>query len=180
MCSPAFIPLALGVVGGISKGNQEEAQARDQANQMNDNAKRSFATAADVLNTGRVDADWQRVKTGQAVSEQRVAQAANGGVVDQDSNAQLNQDVAMLGELDAQRISNNAARSAYGYQVQAVDLMSNANRTIQAGANAKKNSILGGIAQGASGYAAAGGGFSNPFGGSSSSGFISSVQASQM
>ena len=157
MCSPAFIPLAIGVVGGAIQGKGAQDSAYAQASMMDQNAQRSMQTADDIVDRGRKDADWQRVKTQQDIGTQRVAQAANNGMVDQDTNALLNQDVAMIGELDAQTIANNAAREAYGFEVQAQDLQENAKSTRKAGKNAMINSILGGAAQGMSGFSDMGG-----------------------
>ncbi len=157
MCWMAAIPLALGVVGGMQKGKGEKDSAYAQAKNMELNAQRNMETADDILVRGAYDADWQRVKTQQNIGTQRVAQAASGGMVDQDSNLLVNMDEAMIGELDAQTIANNAAREAFGYETQAMDLQVGANNMRKAGQNAQKNSILGGITSGMMGAASMGG-----------------------
>ena len=116
----ALIPVALAVVGGISQGNAQDAQAQSQARNMRTNAMYANNAADDALTRGRYDAALQRIRTGQMIGTQRTAMAANGGLVDEGTNAVLQQDTAQLGELDALTIQNNAAREAYGLKVQAM------------------------------------------------------------
>ena len=59
--------------------------------------------------------------------------------------AQIQDDTAMLGALDALTIQNNAAREAYGYRVQAKQDILNASQTVQNGKTAAMGSILGGF-----------------------------------
>jgi hypothetical protein len=76
--------------------------------------------------------------------------AGSGGVVDVDTNALLQQDVAQLGELDALTISNNAAREAYGYEVDASDKLLTAKNLKKQGSKAPLTSMIGGAIGGAS------------------------------
>ncbi len=163
MCWMALIPVALAVVGGMQQGNAEDAAAQSQARTTRTNAGYANEAAEDALSRGRYDADLQRIRTGQMIGTQRTAAAANGGMVDEGTNAQLQQDVAQLGELDALTIQNNAAREAYGLKVQAIQGYSNANATELAGKNAKQNSLMGGVVKGAGSFF--GGGGMSMFGG---------------
>ncbi|MCY1357510.1 hypothetical protein D9M69_440070 [compost metagenome] len=107
--------------------------------------------AADARARGRIESDQARVDTQQVIGAQRAAQAANGGEVNTGSNALLQQDAAQFGELDALIISNNAAREAYGYDVQADANVRNARQLKK---NARSNlisSVLGGAVQGIGG-----------------------------
>lgn len=150
MCWMALIPIAIGAVSGLMQGKAGEAQADSQADALRRNAMYMNNAAQDAKVRGMKDADWARVNTQSLIGSQRAGAASNGGVVDAGSNAWLQQDTAQLGELDALTISNNAAREAYGYEVQAADNIYTA-KNLQT--QAKKNtmsSVLGGALGGAS------------------------------
>lgn len=168
MCWMALIPIAIGAVSGLMQGKAGEAQADSQADALRRNAMYMNNAAQDAKVRGMKDADWSRVETQALIGTQRAASASNGGVVDAGSNAIIQQDTAQLGEFDALTISNNAAREAYGYEVQAADNLYTAKNVVK---QAKKNtmtSILGGALGGASQSFSAGsfggGGGSSAFG----------------
>lgn len=171
MCWMALIPVALAVVGGMSQGNAQDAQAQSQARTMRTNAMYANNAAQDAVKRGTYDADLQRIRTGQLIGTQRAAMASNGGLVDQGTNSILQQDTAQLGELDALTIQNNAAREAYGLKVQAMQGFRNATDTELAGKNAKQNSLLGGVIKGAGSFFGGGGASMFGGGGGASSGF---------
>lgn len=145
MCWMALIPVAIGLVGGMMQAQGQTQNADFQSGMMEQNAQFKLKTADETINAGNTSADWQRVRAGQAVGTQRSAQAANGIDVNSGSAAQLQDDTAMLGELDALTIQNNAAREAYGYRVQAKQDILNASQTVQNGKTAAMGSILGGL-----------------------------------
>lgn len=148
MCWVALIPLAAAVVGGMMQGQQQSASAIGQASALKQNAAYLNRAANDARYRGVVDADTQRVQTQNMIGTQRAAMAGNGGVVDDGSNALIQQDTAQYGELDAMIISNNAAREAYGYEVQATSNLSNAS-TIKGNAKTgMMSSLLGGVVGG--------------------------------
>lgn len=148
MCWMALIPVAIGAVSGMMQGRAGEAQAASQADALRRNATYMNFAAQDAKVRGAKESDWARVSTQQMIGTQRAAMAGSGGVVDAGSNAAIQEDTAQIGELDALTISNNAAREAYGYEVQAQDNLFTAGN-LQS--QAKKNtmtSILGGALQG--------------------------------
>lgn len=145
MCYAALIPAALSVVGGVRQGAAQEASLYSQASAARTNAGFATNAANDAMARGRYDADIQRLRTAQNIGTQRAAQAANGGVVNEGSNAVLQEDTAALGELDALTIQNNAAREAYGYKVEALNNTNAAAQLTTNAASAKRNSLLGGI-----------------------------------
>lgn len=161
MCAPILIAAGIGAGMGLLQGMGNKSAADQQAADLRQNALYLNNAANDAIDRGMKSADQQRVQTGQFIGTQRAAQAANGGEVNTGSNALLQEDTAALGELDALTISNNAAREAYGYQVQASSALTNAS-TLQS--NARKQmltSVLGGAISGAS---AGGGGLGGLFG----------------
>lgn len=160
MCSPALIPVAIGAGTGLMQGLGKKAEANAQADQLRQNALFLRQSAADAEARGRSESDWARVETQQLIGTQRAAQAASGGEVNTDTNALIQQDTAQLGELDALTISNNAAREAYGYNVEAQSNLQNAKRIKKAGKNAVLTSVIGGALGGVGGDT-----FSGLFGG---------------
>lgn len=157
MCWMALIPLAISVVGGMSQGRQQEAAASAQSRELRMNAEFANDAAGDAMARGRQDAGLQRLRTQQMIGTQRAAAAANGGDVNDGSNALIQEDTAALGELDALTIQNNAAREAYGYKVQAIQGFSNARQAISNGQKASQASFLGGIMNGVGGMMGGGG-----------------------
>lgn len=141
----ALIPVAIGLAGSMMQAQGQKENGAFQSSMLTQNAGFKKQTADETINAGNTSADWQRVRTGQAVGTQRSVQAANGIDVNSGSSAQLQDDTAMLGELDALTIQNNAAREAYGYRVQAKQDLLNANQSVKNGNTAAMGSILGGL-----------------------------------
>lgn len=153
MCWMALIPVAIGALSGAMQGQQKAAGDISQASALTQNAAYLNRAANDARYRGVVDADTQRVQTQNLIGTQRAAMAGNGGVVDDGSNALITQDTAQYGELDAMIISNNAAREAYGYEVQATNNLSNAKTLKKNAKGAVLSSMLGGAVGGlASGF----------------------------
>lgn len=145
MCWMAAIPIGMALAGGIM-GAQSATQEGDyQSALLNQNALYKRRAADETIAAGNTSADWQRVRSKQAIGTQRTAQAGNGIDVNSGSAAQLQDDTAMLGELDALTIQNNAAREAFGYRVQAAQDINNANQAVINAKSKAKGSILGGM-----------------------------------
>jgi len=170
MCSPALIPVAIGAGTGLMQGLAGKSQADQQAKALRQNAFYLNQSAQDATARGIIESDQSRVQTQQAIGTQRAAMASNGGVVDQDSNAIIQQDTAQIGELDALTISNNAAREAYGFQVQAQDNLRTAKNVQKQSKKGVLTSMLGGAVGGM-------GGIGSMFGGSSAAAGTSAEMA---
>jgi hypothetical protein len=151
LCWMALIPVAIAAVGGMMQGQQKSAADIGQASALTQNAAYLNRAANDARYRGVVDADTQRVQTQNMIGTQRAAMAGNGGIVDEGSNALLQQDVAQYGELDAMIISNNAAREAYGYEVQATGNLTNAKTLKSNAKTGLMSSLLGGVVGGLGG-----------------------------
>jgi hypothetical protein len=175
MCWMALIPVAIGAVAGMMQGRANQEQAGMQADALRRNAAFMGQAAADAKRRGAHESDWARIQGQQFIGTQRAAMASSGGVVDMDSNAILQQDAAQLSELDALTISNNAAREAYGYEVQADDNMLTAGNLQKQASKSMMTSILGG-ALGGLGSSFGGGGFGGG-GGAASGGLGLGTQA---
>lgn len=145
MCWMALIPAAIAVVGGVMQAQNSKQQGDYSSDMLQKNAAFKNKAADETEIVGNTSADWQRVKTKQAIGTQRTALAANGVDVNSGSASQLQDDTAMLGELDALTIQNNAAREAYGYRVQATQDLDNSVQVVKNAKNSGIGSILGGV-----------------------------------
>ena len=124
--------LALSAAGtGLSFVGQMNANAAQgaQANYMRDIALRNRQVsewqAADAVSRGEVGVDAQNRKTAQVIGTQTAALAGQGTDLS-GSERDILGDTAAAGKLDALTIRNNAAREAWGYKVQGVNMESNA------------------------------------------------------
>lgn len=145
MCWMALIPVAISLVGGMMGAQNARQEGAFNSGMLKRNAALKEQAAQETIFAGDTSADWQRVRTGQGIGTQRSVQAANGIDVNSGSAAQLQDDTAMIGELDALTIQNNAAREAYGYRIQADQDRMNAAQTLTNAGNKATGSILGGL-----------------------------------
>ncbi|MCU7218017.1 hypothetical protein [Pseudomonas sp. VE 196-7] len=141
----AAIPIGIALLGGVMGAQNAKQEGAFNSGMLKQNAALKDQAANDTIAAGNTSADWQRVRTGQAIGTQRSAQAANGIDVNSGSAAQLQDDTAMIGELDALTIANNAAREAYGYRVQAQQDRQNSAQVLTNAGNKATGSILGGL-----------------------------------
>lgn len=135
MCEPISLTAALslgatalstgmGVMGQISQQNAQtqaasaaQAQAVYQSQVARQNEELMRRQAADATQRGQVAEENRRRLTAQQLGQQTAGLAAQGTDLD-GSPTDILGDTAAAGELDAQTIRANAAREAYGYQVQ--------------------------------------------------------------
>lgn len=151
MCEPttlAVLSLASTVIGG---GMQYMAQKQAGAAQSNalryqadvdqNNKIITDQLAKDAIDRGRTEEQMHRIKIGQLKSEQLNAFAKNGVETDSGSALDVLSDTAMIGELEALTIRNNAEREAYGYKVQGMNYSASAanNRTAASTAKSSAN-----------------------------------------
>lgn len=112
------------IIGGISAHNQGVA-AKQQADYSAQVARNNDLLAKQYAETerqkGAVAEQNKREETAQRVSIVRAVGAANGLDVNSGTPLDLQADTARMGELDALTIRNNAARNAYGYEVQGIN-----------------------------------------------------------
>lgn len=129
LSTTALVALAAG--SGLSKfaGQRKAATAAERQGNYEKgifdmNAGVADQQAADALVRGQEAESLQRSQTRGMIGSQRAALAASGVDVSDGSAADVQADTAMLGELDARAIRNNARREAWGYQVQATNYRS--------------------------------------------------------
>lgn len=135
MCEPISLATAaslafsavstgMGVMGQISQQNAQaqaasaaQAQAVYQSQVARQNEELMRRQAADATERGRVAEENRRRVTAQQIGQQTAALAGQGTDFT-GTETDILGDTRAAGELDALTIRSNAAREAYGYQVQ--------------------------------------------------------------
>jgi hypothetical protein len=131
----AFSSIALGLaIGGIATQTVGQWKAGSAAKKQGEAAQRAAESAAaldeynaavadlqakDAIARGEDDASRYGAEVRGVIGEQRVAFAAGGVDVAFGSAREVQEDVQRLAELDITTIEINAAREAWGYDVQA-------------------------------------------------------------
>ena len=115
----ALVGLALQTYGAIKSAHDAK-----KAGEAQTQAAESEASIAEY-NAGVADLQAKDAVRG-LVGSQRAGVAAGNIDVGYGSAVDVQADAAYLGELDARAIRSNAAREAWGYQVQATDLRTRA------------------------------------------------------
>lgn len=168
-----WIPLVIAGVGmaisayskwkaGKAAKEQGEAAKRaayKQAELIDFNAHVADLQAKDAVERGAEEESRFRTSVRGMIGSQRAGIAAGNVDVGFGSAVDVQADAAHLGELDALTIRTNAAREAWGYKVEAVDLRARAKITREEGINMERAGkvaqsshridAIGGIATGA-------------------------------
>lgn len=113
--------LVTSIYGQVKSGNAASRAGRAAAERDEFNASVADLQAKDALAVGREEESSFRTQVRGLIGTERVAFASQNVDVRSGSAADVQADTAYLGELDAQRIRANAARQAWGLQVQAAD-----------------------------------------------------------
>lgn len=137
--------------GAMESSAAQSSAANYQAQVALNNQKIADQNAQFALQTGQQEDAAKRQQTAQVTSQQRAITAASGIDPNTGSSQRIQGDTAALGELDAQTIRNNAARTAWGYQAQGANfggqaalLQSQASDAASAGALGAFSSLVGG------------------------------------
>lgn len=117
----AIVSSLVGAAGAIQQGNAAAAAAKFNAKTQEMNAKISEARARDSLERGKLDEQQKRNEVAQIKGRQQAAMAANGVDIGYGSPLDTLVDTATMGELDALTVRSNAAREAYGHDVEAAN-----------------------------------------------------------
>jgi hypothetical protein len=107
-------------------GADQQAAAESEAQLSDYNAKVADLQATDAIARGANEESRFRQGVQVMIGSQRAGIAASNIDVSSGSAADVQGDAAYLGELDALTIRTNAAREAWGYQVQGQDLTARA------------------------------------------------------
>lgn len=112
---------ALSATGQVKAGNAAERAGAAAADREIYNSRVAELLSADALARGFDEESRFRTQVRTLIGSQRAAFAGQNVDVGSGSAADVQADAAYLGELDAQTIRLNAAREAWGYQVEAED-----------------------------------------------------------
>ena len=104
------------------QGEAQQRAADSQAELFDFNAQVADLQAKDAIERGAEAESRFRSQIRGTIGAQRAGIAAGNVDVSYGSAVDVQADAAFLGELDALTIRTNAAREAWGYQVQAYDL----------------------------------------------------------
>lgn len=147
----------LGAIGNMNQGAAQSSMYQYQASVAAVNAQIAKQNADYALSTGETQAmvkgmDW-RSKIGDTIAKM----GASGVAVGQGSSADVLSSMHNIANLDQGIIRNNAARTAYGYEVTAAQDTAQVGMYNQAASDASKagsinafGSILGGVSSVAS------------------------------
>lgn len=156
MCSIAIGLTLLSTVVGAA-GTMAQASAQAEASKYNAeiaemNATLAERNAKDALEAGALEEQAKRTELAQLQGQQRAAMAASGVDLTFGSPLDTMVDSAVIGELDALTIRQNAYRKNYDYRVEAVNQRAGAtlhemeaDAAMTGGAISAAGTILGGV-----------------------------------
>lgn len=151
------VSAVVGAVGSYEQG-QAQKQAYDyQAQVARNNAKIAQQNASWATQIGDTQAVNEGMKTRAQVGAIKAAQAASGIDVNTGSAVDVRSSASELGELNALTIRSNAARQAYGYQVQGTSDIAQAQLDVYSGNQAQTAGYIGAFGSLLGGASSAGG-----------------------
>lgn len=108
----------LGAFGAFQQGQAQAQAAKYNSIVAQHNANQATLNAAMTMEAGNAQVAAEGRKNRATMGEIKAQQAASGINVNTGSTADVQQSAHELGELDALTVRSNAAKEAYGYQVQ--------------------------------------------------------------
>jgi hypothetical protein len=159
MCAPAAVLLAagsagIGAVGSIYGGIAKKNAANYNASIADQNAQSANAQASDAFRRGEQDTAAHYIELGQLEGKQRAAYGGGGVELGFGSPVDVIAGTAAMGEADAGRLRENAAREAEGYRIQSLNfrqqaagLRAEGKTAFMSGLLGVTGSILGGASQ---------------------------------
>jgi hypothetical protein len=146
----AAVGTAATVAGAEQQASSQAAAAKFQAQVAANNDIMAKQMASQAVQSGEAKATTEEMKTRSVFGAIAAAQAANNIDVNTGSALDVRTGAAETGQLDALTIRSNAAREAYGFQVQGVSFSADAalleaksQQAITAGNIAAMGSLLG-------------------------------------
>lgn len=134
--------MTLTLLAGAMSAKSSMDQAKYQEAVGQNNAKSAEYAAKDALDRGAVEEQQQRNKTRAALANQNAALAANGMDSTTGTGLQLLSDTAGFGEFDSQTIRSNAAKQAYGLNLQGANALSDSKASAIASRNNAYSTLL--------------------------------------
>lgn len=139
-----FLSALATTYAGFKQAGAQSDLADFSASALDANSIIARMQAQRALEVGRVNETKSRIATRQMIGTQRANMAAQGIDVNKagDSSVDVQADTAGLGEIDALTIRNNAALTAWGFNVQANDLTRQAGMKRAAGRVTSRGTLL--------------------------------------
>lgn len=138
----ALAGAAVSAYGSYQQGQQSKKLGEYNAQVAERDAQQKESLAIDATRRGQIQEDIQRDKTRQNIASQRVAFAAGGDSLTDQSTQNIFGDTAAVGELDALTIRSNAAREAWGIRNDAANSLTQATSSrMQGDAAARAGTI---------------------------------------
>lgn len=158
----AVVSAGLAGYSAAAQADAQKKQANYQAQVAANNAQVSAWQRSDALQRGEIDAYNAMRQQAALLSQQRASLAANGVDITEGSALDVLSTTKFLGQADVNTLQSNAAREAWGYEVQGANQMAESNLSKWKADNINP-ALAGGLAAGssllssASSYAGAGG-----------------------
>lgn len=137
--------VGFGVPGMVLSLIAEGRAQSERAAQALHNERLARLAAADALARGRLEAGQVRTEASRLISRQRVALAAAGVDPGVGTALDVMADTRLMSELDALTVTNNAAREAWGYEMEAQGIRRQAEFERQAALGRVANTFLTGL-----------------------------------
>lgn len=140
MCDPISLMIFAGIqaVGSIAQGNAANEAAKFNAAIDEQNARLAEQYADAARARGEKDAQRQRIKTGQAMGEQRASLGAAGYDLSVGNALDILSDTAAAGKIDVNNILYNAELEAVDKKADAVNFRNKAAMARAEGKAAKR------------------------------------------
>ena len=134
------------IASGFENASAIKAQGDYSSTIANSNAAMAKLKASQTLQAGDMATSRQNLKTQAAVGSARAAGGASGIDVNSGSSAMVQSGIQTAGAIDEATIRNNAARAAWGYDVQASqDTFQGQFSQLTAKAKANQSLVTGGL-----------------------------------
>lgn len=139
----AGVGTAVSAYSAFAQGAASSANADYQAQVAKNNQTIADQNAKVALEQGQEQEQAKREQTAQTISQERAITASSGIDPNRGSSVRIQGSTAALGELDAQTIRNNAARTSWGYQAQGLNFGAEANLLESQASNAAASGAVG-------------------------------------
>jgi len=132
MCNPTALLTAQGAgaatsaAGAYYSAKGEKLALQGQADLAENNARVAELAARSAIRQGQKVEQSVRLRTANLKSSQRASMAANGIDLSSDTAVNILTSTDVMGEIDANTVAANAARSAWGYRTEATNFQNDA------------------------------------------------------
>mgnify|MGYP000978178157 FL=1 len=132
MCNPTALLISQGAgvatsaAGAYYTAKGEKLALQGQADLAETNARVAELSAQSAIRQGQKAEQSVRLRTANLKSSQRASMAANGIDLGSETAVNILTSTDVMGEIDANTVAANAARSAWGYRTEGVNFRNDA------------------------------------------------------